>query len=213
MDIMRDGRPMDGFAGLPARFLHRHLIANSTSSGREELRASGEQTRGAMMDVKEQHRDAAVAAYATLEGAELAAAHLVGCGHDEEDIRIGPRDYEALEENRLRDVVARWVRAGGITGAGLMAGWAVVAEVGWGPLVDAVLPMLLWGAAAGALVGIVAAFVAHRVRAAHTYFSLAREIEPTRFDVVAERDRDRARNDLARWWNPAAPTAGWDPNP
>lgn len=163
------------------------------------------------MKRRDEHREAAVGAYRTLEGAELAAAHLVGCGYDEDDVRIAPRDYEVIDEGGLGAEVARWGRWGILGGAAAMAGAAVVSQVGWTELVEAMAPAALWGALIGGLVGIVAAVIAHRVHAAHTYFTAVADLEPTRFEIVAGRDPDRARNDLARWWNPAAPSAGWDP--
>jgi hypothetical protein len=33
-------------------------------------------------------------------------------------------------------------------------------------------------------------------------------VAPTRYEVVVERDRDRARHRLARWWDPTAQPAG-----
>lgn len=154
----------------------------------------------------------AVGAYASLEGAERAVAHLVSCGYDEEDVAIGPRDYEPVDPNGFARLAVRWLGRGVAVGAGAMAAIAVAREISWDAVEQAVVPFLLWGAAAGGFVGLVVAFVLHRIAAAHTYFSEPAELEPQRFEVVAERDPKRARNDLARWWDPAAPSAGLDPS-
>jgi hypothetical protein len=65
------------------------------------------------------------------------------------------------------------------------------------------------GAIGGALLGLVVALVIHRRERAQTAFSPPETIAPTRYEVVVDRDRDRARHGLAKWWDPAAPPAGW----
>ena len=150
----------------------------------------------------------AIAAYATLEGAERAVAHLVSCGYDEHDVRIGPRDYEVVDAHPLRSLARRWLPAGAVAGASLVALAAIAAEVGIDTLVGSIVPMIAVGAVAGLAIGLVAAIVAFRFRRARMLFSTTDDLEPTRFEVIAERDRARARNDLARWWDPSSPSAG-----
>ncbi|WP_421119739.1 hypothetical protein ACE2AJ_20685 [Aquihabitans daechungensis] len=164
------------------------------------------------MKVRSQTLGDPVAAYASLEGAERAVSHLVSHGYDEEEVGIAPRAFEEVDRHPFRELLDTWLlRWGLIGGASIAALLAVVSEVGVDALVESVLPTMAWGAAAGVAIGLVIAVVAYRIEKARTFFTAEVELEPTRFEVVADQHPDRARNDLARWWDPAAPSAGWEP--
>jgi hypothetical protein len=150
----------------------------------------------------------AIAAYATLEGAERAVAHLVSCGYDEHEVQIGPRDYEVVDEHPLGRVLRTWLPRGAVVGAIVAAAAAIGAEVGSDALIGTVLPLALWGLAIGAVIGLFAAAVAYRVELARTFLSAPDVLEPTRFEVIAEHHAEQAGHDLARWWDPEAPSAG-----
>ena len=92
-----------------------------------------------------------MAAYATVDGAELAVAHLVSLGYDEHDVGIGPRDFEVVDRHPLRAGVNRWLRVGLLTGAGATAAVTVGREIGGQALVGTVLPMVAWGAISDSL--------------------------------------------------------------
>ena len=152
---------------------------------------------------------AAVAAYATVDGAELAVAHLVSLGYDEHDVGIGPRDFEVVDRHPLRAGVNRWLRVGLLTGAGATAAVTVGREIGGQALVGTVLPMVAWGAIFGLLAGLAVAVVSYRRDRAKAFVSAPDVVAPTRYEVVVDRDHDRARHGLAKWWDPSAPPAGW----
>ena len=151
----------------------------------------------------------AVAAYASVEGAERAVAHLVRLGYDEHDLGIGPRDFEAVDPYPFRRMLGRGLRWGTAGGAGALTVFAVGREIGFQALRETVLPLVAWGAAGGLLVGLVTALVAFRRYRATSFLSGPDEVAPTRFEVVVGRDQDEARHGLATWWDPAAPPAGW----
>jgi hypothetical protein len=150
-----------------------------------------------------------VAAYATVEGAEKAVAHLVGLGYDEHDVGIAPRDFEVVDQHPVRRLFGRWLRVGLVGGLGSMTVIAIGREVGWDALVGSVLPLVAWGAVLGVVAGLVAGIVAYRRHRAEALLTPPDAIAPTRYEVVVDRDRDRARHGLAKWWDPSAPPAGW----
>lgn len=153
--------------------------------------------------------DGAVAAYASLEGAERAVSHLVSLGYDEHDVGIGPRDFDVADPHPVRRSLRAGARRGGIVGLAAMAVIGVWWEVGTAAVTDTILPLVAIGGAAGLLTGIVVAAIAYRRRRARAFGPAPEALVPTRYEVVVERDRDRARHGLARWWDPAAPPARW----
>jgi hypothetical protein len=70
------------------------------------------------------------------------------------------------------------------------------------------LPMIALGVLVGGASGTVLAITVHRRRRSTAFQTPPEAIAPTRFEVVVDRDRDRARHRLARWWDPTAPPAG-----
>ena len=155
-----------------------------------------------------QHSDA-VAAYATADAAERAIAHLVSLGYDERDVGIGPRDFERVDRHPLRGLLARWLRWGVIGGAATMTVVALGREMSGDTLVGSVLPLVASGVLGGLVLGVIVAVVAYRQHRARSLVPPPDVIAPTRYEVVVSRDPDRARHGLARWWDPAAPPAGW----
>jgi hypothetical protein len=149
-----------------------------------------------------------VAAYVTLDGAERAVTHLVGLGFAETDVGIAPRNFAVVDPHPLRCDLRRGVERGGVIGMVALAAVVLVQEIGAGALVKSVLPTAAAGAMAGALFGLIVAVVIHRNRRAGAMLSAPEPVAPTRFEIVVERDRDRARHGLAKWWDPAAPPAG-----
>jgi hypothetical protein len=158
---------------------------------------------------QESKRSGAVAAYATLDGAERAVTHLVSLGYDEHDVGIGPRDFEVVDQHPLRRLLRRGLRWGVIAGAATMTAIALGREIGGDALLASVLPLIAWGVLGGLVVGLVAGVVAYRQHRAHSFLAPPDVIVPTRFEVVVDRDHDQARHGLARWWDPAATPAGW----
>ena len=150
-----------------------------------------------------------VAAYATVQGAERAVAHLVSIGFDEHQVGIAPRDFESIDRHPLRRLLGQWLRRGAIAGATAMAIVALARELDIDTVTGSVVPLVAWGAVGGLIAGLVMALLVHRHRRAKTALAPPEAIAPTRFEVVVDQDRERARHGLARWWDPAAPPAGW----
>jgi hypothetical protein len=146
-----------------------------------------------------------VAAYATVNGAEKAVTHLVSLGYDEHDVGIAPRNFEIVDQHPMRRLLGRWLRMGLLAGLASTTVVAVGRELGADALVDSVAPLIAAGTAIGAVAGLVIGIVAYRRHRAKTFLTSPDVIAPTRFEVMVDRERDRARHGLARWWDPAAP--------
>ncbi len=153
--------------------------------------------------------DDAVATYTTLEGAARAVAHLISLGYDQRDVGIAPRDFEVIDPHPDRSSLSQWTWVGLIAGAASMAVVAVGREIGAKALFESVVPLIAWGVVIGAAAGFAVGLVSlwHHRRAA--MLPPPEEIAPTRYEVMVDRDRDRARHRLANWWDPAAPPAEW----
>jgi hypothetical protein len=155
------------------------------------------------------HDDDAVATYATVDGAERAVAHLVSLGYDERDVGIAPRDFEVVDPRGGTRSLGDWTRMGLIAGAASMALIAVSRQITTEALFDSVLPLIALGVVVGAALGFVLGIASWRSRRRSDFLPAPDELAPTRFEVVVDRERDRARHGLARWWDPAAPPAEW----
>ena len=150
-----------------------------------------------------------VAAYETLDGAERAATHLVTLGYSEHDVGIAPRSFEEVDPHPLRRLLATGVRRGAIGGVIGASALALGRELGLRTLVESILPVVAWGVLAGVVIGGLVAVATYRRQRARAAFTPPKDIAPTRYEVVVDRDPDRARHGLARWWDPAARPTRW----
>jgi hypothetical protein len=196
--------------GRDARSVDRHRTAIPQRGPRHRARAAlrGSIERGPVVNrSRTREQNGAVAAYATVEGAEKAVAHLVGLGYDEHDVGIAPRDFEVVGQHPMRHLLGRWLRVGFVAGLAAMTVIAVSREIGGTALVDSVLPLIGWGGVIGGVVGLLSGIVAYQRHHSTGFLTPPEVIAPTRYEVVVDRDRDRARHGLAQWWDPEAPPA------
>jgi hypothetical protein len=154
-----------------------------------------------------------VGAFASLDGAGRATAHLVELGYEPDDVSIGPRDFAPVETPRLGDRIPRAAGHGAIWAGAVVASVAIVATIGLAPVITVVVPATLGAAVLGALIGAVDAIYRHRRSMPLRIPGRPPALRATAFDVRVERSTGEARHDLAQWWDPAAVPAGCDRAP
>ncbi len=147
-----------------------------------------------------------VSSFESLDGAARAVNHLVELRYDPSDVAIAPKDFEVVTDGGLSRRLASGLRVGAIIGAIVVGMIAVVRAIGIDALAQRVLPTVALAMVSGALAGLVVAGIRYRYVEAMSLDLRRPELAPTSFDIVVTRQPDRASHDLARWWDPAAPT-------
>lgn len=145
-----------------------------------------------------------VGSFETLDGAALAVSHLVELQYDPADMAIAPRDFNVVNRDRRRDRTRNAVWRGAAAAAAIIGAGAAIWVLGFDTLVFWILPSMLIAAVVGGAVGAVGAVMEHRYASLFVDADRAPELRPTTFDIVVDRGAARARNELARWWDPAA---------
>lgn len=150
------------------------------------------------------HQREQIGSFQTMEGATLAASHLVALDHEPAGVAIAPRSYVEADRPRLWDRVApAALRAAGRATA-VVGIVAIGATVGVDAVVGVILPVVAVAAALGALGGAIGAVRDHRRARLRRAPGQPPDLRPTAFDVVVDRAVPGARHDLATWWDPSA---------
>jgi len=166
------------------------------------------------MSTIETHRDAglppvgtagtdqeSVAAYATVEGAALAATRLVELGFDEQRVGITPRDYREVDCDPVMRRMADGARTGALASFAIAVISIVAALVGVDRLVGTVIPVVAAATLFGSLIGTLGAAAVAWRRRSEGIIGQADELAPARFEVVVARRAGEARHLLAGWWD------------
>ena len=152
----------------------------------------------------------AVASYATADGAQRAVLELMSLGYDEGDLALAPRDFDAEDTHPLRTRLGTGARSGALVGVCVAGAVEALRRIGLDAILSSVVPRVGAAALVGAAVGVLVAVIVHERAGARMFGTPDRHLVPNRYDVLVDREPEQARLGLARWWDPAAPPAGWE---
>jgi hypothetical protein len=150
-----------------------------------------------------------VATYATIEGAEMAASHLVELGYEPSAVAIAPRNFRKMSDDPGAHRVISTVQAGAAIGALLSAIVAMVVFVRPSAAVAVVL-LAVVGALVGVVVGAVGGLVSAVRRRRTPYLVHEEHLRPSAYAIAVLDGPDEARHRLAKWWDPGAVPARWE---
>jgi hypothetical protein len=147
-----------------------------------------------------------IARFATPEQAARGVTHLLELHHGTDDIAIAPaRTEPGSDPNRHGAVTCSCRVAARCAVIGTASGMLIDA-VGLVSFLTTVVPLLVLAAVLGGLAGGLIAWMRQRRSNAWCEVPRQDQLRVTAYDVMAGRHAEIARHDLARWWDPEAPT-------